>query len=337
MSIQFSSYNRGIITFDASVLESAMQTETLDSFQYDYIDPNTGISFQKISKTYLFIADPSYPLTKAILDDEYQIIYDPTYTGFQQIKFVGKGLNPFSPANAKDINDILEIQKYNYKGILPITSFQQLYMKIHQLEAKSNYIVGTLFTPSQPYLKVSYMYNESIQNTIPANITFARIKYDHVVESIGNEEKDDGQITLINSGNDCGIILLPISGRYQIHASFGLVEATTAPFETSAYFINYKINGVIKEAAICPVNYLTAPEGVPVFPLINAGTVGTAQISSIVLIKDSDLTGENNTAKLEIFGAHNCANPRSVSFGAQNSYPDDNWNPYTMCSVTFLG
>ena len=83
-SIQFSSYKRGIVNFDLSVLESAMQTETLDSSQYDYIDPTTGISFQKISKTYLFIADPSYPLTKMILDDEYQIFYDASYSGFQK-------------------------------------------------------------------------------------------------------------------------------------------------------------------------------------------------------------------------------------------------------------
>jgi hypothetical protein len=60
-----------------------------------------------------------------------KFFYDASFSGFQHIKFVGKGLSPFSQANWKDINDILEIQKYNYKGILPIRSFQQLFIKIH--------------------------------------------------------------------------------------------------------------------------------------------------------------------------------------------------------------
>jgi hypothetical protein len=38
-----------------------------------YIDPATGTRFQKISKTYVFIADPAYALTEMILEDEYQI------------------------------------------------------------------------------------------------------------------------------------------------------------------------------------------------------------------------------------------------------------------------
>ena len=68
-----------------------------------------------------------------------------------------------------------------------------------------------------------------------------------------------------------------------------------------------------------------------------SGTFCSGQISSTFLIKDSDLIGENKTAKLEIMGAHNCANPRSVNFGAQNSDPNDNWNPYTMATISFLG
>ena len=70
-----------------------------------------------------------------------------------------------------------------------------------------------------------------------------------------------------------------------------------------------------------------------------SGTFGSAHITTTFSIKDSDLTGSgsNTTAKLEIEGAHNCANPRALSFGSQNSDPNDNWNPYTMATINFLG
>jgi hypothetical protein len=202
----------------------------------------------------------------------------------------------------------------------------------------SNYITGTLFTPSQPYLKVSFMYNENIQNVIPANLTFARIKYDQVVETLGAEETNKN-ISVLTTGNDAGTILLPVAGRYSIHASFLLNEAVSSPFTTSVYKIGFKINGVVKEIVSCAVNYLVPSEGVVILPGINAGTVGGAKLSTTFLIKESDLTGSgsNTTAKLEIIGAHNCANQRHVNFGAQNSDPNDNWNPNTMATINFLG
>ena len=56
-------------------------------------------------------------------------------------------------------------------------------------EASSpNYITGTLFTPSQPYLKISYMYTASVQNIILPDLAFYRIQYDQVVETLGAEE-----------------------------------------------------------------------------------------------------------------------------------------------------
>ena len=97
-----------------------------------------------------------------------------------------------------------------------------------------NYITGTLFTPSQPYFKISYMFNASVNNIIPADLVFARIQYDQVVETLGAEETDKN-ISLITSGNDVGTILLPVAGRYSVHATFTLNEATTSPFNTSVY------------------------------------------------------------------------------------------------------
>ena len=173
------------------------------------------------------------------------------------------------------------------------------------------------------------MYNASVSNIIPPNRTFARIQYDQVVETLGAEETDKN-ISLITTGNDTGIILLPVAGRYSLHATFVLNEAQTAPFDTTVYEIGYSINGVVKEKVMCAV--IKAIPG-------QTGTLGSAQISTVFLIKESDLTGAgpNTTAKLQIIGAHNCVNPRAVMFGDQNSYPDDNWQPYTMATINFLG
>ena len=44
--------------------------------------------FKKNSKTRVLIADPSYPITKQILNDRWQIFYDPTFTGYGSIRFV---------------------------------------------------------------------------------------------------------------------------------------------------------------------------------------------------------------------------------------------------------
>jgi hypothetical protein len=154
-----------------------------------------------------------------------------------------------------------------------------------------------------------------------------RAEYDTVVETLDNEGLD-ANISLITSGDDRGIILLPNAGRYHIDATFALNEATTAPFATTLYMVGFKLNDVLKEQVMCPV---IAP--VPG----TSGTLGSAQLSTTILIKDSDLTVNNTSAKLEIIGAHNCVNPRTLIFGAQNSNPNDNWSPYVICTVNFLG
>ena len=118
-TISFPRYYGGSVNIDVSVLESAMHSESLDKNQYDYRD-SSGLSFQKISKTRILIADPAYPITKQILDDRWQIFYDTTYTGFQNIRFVPRD-TVVSPASSKDINDVLET--FFYQGTLPIPSF----------------------------------------------------------------------------------------------------------------------------------------------------------------------------------------------------------------------
>ena len=93
---------------------------------------------------------------------------------------------------------------------------------------------------------------------------------------------------------------MPVAGRYSLHASFILNEATTSPFETSVYQIGFKTNNVVKEVVPCAVIHLTAAPGETVLPGINTGTVGGATLPTTFLIKESDLTGTgpSTTAKL---------------------------------------
>ena len=112
----------------------------------------------------------------------------------------------------------------------------------------SNYITGTLFTPSQPYLKVSFMYNESIQNIMPANLTFARIKYDQVVETLGAEETDKN-ISLITEGNDAGIILLPVKFTVRPLTTTLAVEEVLAP----RFLISFKSVIELPDVIVIPL------------------------------------------------------------------------------------
>ena len=75
--------------------------------------------------------------------------------------------------------------------------------------------------------------------------------------------------------------MLPVAGRYSLHASFVFIGATTSPFDTSVYHIGCKINGVVKEVVSCAVNYLTPPEGT-ILPGINECTVGGAKLATPV-------------------------------------------------------
>ena len=155
-SIRFPSYYVFFFkNIDISILESAMHSESLDKNQYDYRD-GSGLSLQTISTTRALISDPAFPITKQILNDRWQILYDPTYPGYQNIRFVPRD-TVVNSQNSKDKNYVLETNFY--QGTLPIPSFVYTYMMVVPIRetGSSNYIVGTLFTPSQPYLKISYM------------------------------------------------------------------------------------------------------------------------------------------------------------------------------------
>ena len=178
MSIEFATYAGIITTIDLRELETAMRSESLDPAQYDYRDPASGLSFQKIGSNRLFIADPAYPLTAQLLSDEWQISYDATYSGFEHIKFVAKNQDATVSANWKSINDVLA--SYFYDGQLPIASFQTLFIQIVQLQAP-NYLTSTLFTPTQPYARITWT-QSSPQNFAMSYMTSTRVPFNTLAD-----------------------------------------------------------------------------------------------------------------------------------------------------------
>jgi hypothetical protein len=56
---------QGTLMLTPNDIAKAMYKEALVPNQYDYTDPSTGLSFQLISPTKLFVADPSYPVCEA--------------------------------------------------------------------------------------------------------------------------------------------------------------------------------------------------------------------------------------------------------------------------------
>ena len=73
---------------------------------YDYRDPRTGLSFQLAGTTRAFVCDPDCPVVSQILTAQWQIIYDATYSGVGDIKFVAKGLDNTISANWISMNDV---------------------------------------------------------------------------------------------------------------------------------------------------------------------------------------------------------------------------------------
>ena len=68
------------------------------------------------------------------------------------------------------------------------------------------------------------MLNACVKNGLAPTLTFARPEYDQVVETLGAEEADKN-ISFITSGDDAGVLLLPVAGRRSLRASFALNES----------------------------------------------------------------------------------------------------------------
>ena len=65
-NVKFFSFQQGTLTLTPSDIAKAMYKDALIPNQYDYNDISTGLSFQLISPTKLFVADPSYPVVNLI-------------------------------------------------------------------------------------------------------------------------------------------------------------------------------------------------------------------------------------------------------------------------------
>ena len=322
MSTQFYSYYGTIINIDAAKIDKIITKETLDKTLYNYID-DSGLSFMKIGTGYLYVSDPNYPICKSILDDQWQIFYDSTYTtGFGNIKFVGKNDSVFDNSKWKNINQVLA--SYNYIGALPLSSFESVYMKIIKFDSNTdpiNYIPGTLLLPNQPFV---YLKNTSSgSDYIFPQTTDNRIQYNTIVDSTDLTGADiNAQITpIITGASDMGKIYLPLVGKYLIEASFGVSLVSNTLPSPQPLEIWVAINSSQRKR-----NYGT-------IHTISGSIYGGCQITATVKINDTDLVSTpgnavtDKKARLEIFGrswwATSALNLRQ--------------NEYTTLSVTYLG
>ena len=106
-NVRFFSFGQGTLMLTPNDIAKAMFKEALVPNQYDYTDPSTGLSFQLISPTKLFVADPSYPVVKLILTARWQVLYDANFNGPSKLKFVAMGQDVTVANNWKTLNDVL--------------------------------------------------------------------------------------------------------------------------------------------------------------------------------------------------------------------------------------
>jgi hypothetical protein len=308
----FSSFQQGLIEIPIAALSKAMYKEAASPATYDYRDPNTGLSFQKASTTRLFIADPSFPIVSTILTAKWQIFYNASSTGLEKLVFVAAGVDATQTSNWKDINQVL--QSYNWAGQLPLTQLSQVYMMLVVLDDPT-YVVGTLFTPSQPYLKLTYTGTGS-PFQFSAN-TLTLIPYDTVSDAVGAEEADSGQLVPISTGTDTGKVKVSIAGRYLIEASFELLLSGTMAANVIPMQTVIKLNGTAVKQSFATLE------------TVGANVDGSTSLVAIVRIKPSDLTNATypGNAVLEIGGLHsNTASAMTLKSSV-----------FTDFSLTFLG
>jgi len=308
----FSSFQQGQIEIPITALSKAMYKEAVSPSTYDYRDPNTGLSFQRASTTRLCIADPSFPIVSTILAARWQIFYSASFTGLEKLVFVAAGADITQQSNWKDINQVL--QSYNWAGQLPLTQLSQVYMMLVVLDDPT-YVVGTLFTPSQPYLKLTYTGTGS-PFQFSAN-TLTLIPYDTISDSVGAEEVDSGQLVPISTGPDTGKVKVSIAGRYLIEASFELLLSSVT------------VSGVIPMQIVIKLNGITINQNFATLQTVGATVDDSTSIVAIIRIKPTDLSNTTypGNAVLEIGGLHS-------NTGSAMPLKSSGFTDFT---ITFLG
>ena len=301
-NIYFSSYNQGIITLTPSGISKAMYKEASAPGGYDYRDPITGLSFQLVGTTRAFVCDPDCPVVSQILTAQWQIIYDATYSGIENVKFVAKGLDNTVSTNWKSINDVLQV--YNWTGTLPVVQLSQVYMGVFNI-SESLYVVGTLFTPSQPYVRVVVTGTQTV-----ATNAEARIQFNSIDDQVGTEEGDSAQIVPVITGTNAGVVRLKVAGLYLVEAdaSINVTAATVAR-------LTIKVNGAIRKLTSFTI---------PATGGDNPFNIGT------IRIKRSDLADVTfpDEAKLEVTLTNTSSASATLTSGGSE---------LTALTVTFLG
>ena len=306
-TVYFSTYTNSSVPLTTSYLSRVVYSEAVLPTQYDYRDSFNGLSYQLISPTKVLVADPAFPVVSQILAAQWQVIYDSTYSSVGNLKFVAKGLDATVSANWKSINDLL--QQYNYTGVVPIVSLAQVYMMVVSIQ-NNQYIVGTVFTPSQPFVEVCL-------TGAPPTLTVGTerlIPFNAVLGTI--DVPDSAQIVPVISGADTGKLQLSVPGVYLVEVSCGVQTSGVATITNPVYVqLGVWLNGSVKVG-----------EG---FGAIGQyGTVGdgSVQLTTIVRVTKSQLS-INNKATLEA---------RVFTPGSSGTYQIDNGSS-TALAIYFLG
>ena len=313
MSVDFATYSGNILTIDLKKLEYAMYSESKTLAQYDYIDPESQLSFQKIDRNHLFIADPAFSITKSILKDRWVITYDSGFTGYSNVKFVAANVDATNSNNWKDINDVLAI--YQYEGVLPIQSFQDVYIQVVYL-TDLIFTTNTIYTPQQPYLCLAYVNTSDTFDQIPYNEQ-TKVPYNRLIQAIGVDAGSFWFFAL--SGNNAGQITLTTPGRFLVDVNFdGILLGV--PSLTTSYEVQVIItlNGNIKKKGYGSIR------GGGIANLANAET------TTLITVSDTDLS-PNQSAVLEVDALHFFPNgPLTLTSFASNT-------AYQQVRITFLG
>lgn len=294
--VSFDAYRQGTLNFTSDDLSEYMYNAAItESTQYDYKDPRTGLSFQKLTSTRLLVVDPAFPVNAQILAAEWQIIFDTNYAP-TNVKFVAKNQSAAVSSNWKSINDVLA--SLNWDGSLPVRALSHIYMQVFQLTTNS-YIVGTLYTPSNPYIKLGYNAVGGA-NTIAAGAGGSAIPYDTIIEQQGAEEADTAALTAVTSGVGKGTVKIATPGKYIVTASFDSTAGASAGGDAFWIQIYVYLNGNVKARAY-----------VPIIQSVNDGSI---QVTTFIKITDADLTaiGSDKKANLYIVGTHGFINARQI-------------------------
>ena len=279
-TVPFATYYSGIVNIDVNEIDEAMTTETIFPYLYSYYDSKTGLTFVKISKAYLICFDTNYSFAKLITQNFWKIYRNTSFSSLENIIFVAQADNPSDQTKWKNINQVLAL--YNYPGELPISSFQDVYMKVIEIKSSAfpNYITGTFFTPNQPYIKVKYVGPESIVS----HSTDTTIKYNTIVDGNSGEGVDGGVANpqLITINPTAGYIRLGLAGRYLITANASLVlEENTLPTPRMIN-ISAKLN-----------NNIILKQNLGWIGTVNNYIQGSVNITDVIDIKETDLVTEN--------------------------------------------